>query len=413
MAINVLGINHKTTPIGIRDKLVFDRKSVPQALKDIKKIKGVNEVVLLSTCNRTEIYTENDKDNSQILSWLRNQNSSVDITTYTYNHYDEDAIKHLFNVTSGVDSMVIGENEILGQVKNAFKIADDQKTVKTTLKRLFEYSFNVAKQVRTDTDIGSNPVSFMFTAMSLIKKIFSKLESKSAVILGSGYMSQLAIKYLQSHGITNITLTNHSPEKGRKVADENNCIYTKIHYLGNLISSSDIIISSTSSSTPIIGKGLIESCLKTATNLPLVIIDLGVPRDVEPEIVKLDNVYLYSIDDLGKVIKNNFKIRENALDEANNIISHKISEFKKWLNTHQSNDLIKTYRSYIDDITLGAVIKAKKQIESGENLDQCLMQLAESLKNKLTHETTSQMRDLLPLLDDINAKKAKKIFKKT
>ena len=226
-------------------------------------------------------------------------------------------------------------------------------------------------------------------------------------------MSQLAIKYLQSHGITNITLTNHSPEKGKKVADENNCIYTKIHYLGNLISSSDIIISSTSSSTPIIGKGLIESCLKTATNLPLVIIDLGVPRDVEPEIVKLDNVYLYSIDDLGKVIKNNFKIRENALDEANNIISHKISEFKKWLNSHQSNDLIKTYRSYIDDITLGAVIKAKKQIESGENLDQCLMQLAESLKNKLTHETTSQMRDLLPLLDDINAKKAKKIFKKT
>ena len=157
---------------------------------------------------------------------------------------------------------------------------------------------------------------------------------------------------------------------------------------------------------------MIESCLKTTTNLPLVIIDLGVPRDVEPEIAKLDNVYLYSIDDLGKVIKNNFKIRENALNEANNIITHKISEFKKWLNTNQSNDLIKTYRSYIDDITLGAVIKAKKQIESGENLDQCLMQLAESLKNKLTHQTTSQMRDLLPLLDEVTAKKAKEIFKK-
>ena len=412
MTINVLGINHKTTPIGIREKLVFDKKSVPQALRDIKKIKGVNEVVLLSTCNRTEIYTENDKDNSQIISWLRNQNSSVDITTYTYNHYDEDAIKHLFNVTSGIDSMVIGENEILGQVKNAFKIADDQKTVKSTLKRLFEYSFNVAKQVRTDTDIGSNPVSFMFTAMSLVKKIFSKLESKNAVVLGSGHMSQLAIKYLQSHGITDIRLTNHSSEKGKKIADENNCVYSKIHYLGNLISSSDIIVSSTSSSTPIIGKGLIESCLKTAANLPLVIIDLGVPRDVEPEIAKLDNVYLYSIDDLGKVIKNNFKIRENALDEANNIITYKISQFKKWLNANQSNDLIKTYRGYIDDITHGAVIKAKKQIESGENLDKCLMQLAESLKNKLTHQTTSQMRELLPLLDEITAKKAKEIFKK-
>ena len=158
MAINILGINHKTTPIDVREKLVFDKKTVSQALNDIRKIRGVNGVVLLSTCNRTEIYTENENDNSQVLAWLSNQNSQDDISPYVYNHSGENAIKHLFNVASGIDSMVIGENEILGQVKHAFKVADSEKTINPPLKRLFEYSFYVAKQVRTDTDIGANPV---------------------------------------------------------------------------------------------------------------------------------------------------------------------------------------------------------------------------------------------------------------
>tara|TARA_B100000965_G_scaffold127020_2_gene105718 strand:+ start:422 stop:1663 length:1242 start_codon:yes stop_codon:yes gene_type:complete len=412
MAINILGINHKTTPIDVREKLVFDKKSVSQALNDIRKIKGVNGVVLLSTCNRTEIYTENEKDNSQVLAWLSNQHSQDDISPYVYNHSGENAIKHLFNVTSGIDSMVIGENEILGQVKHAFKVADSEKTINPPLKRLFEYSFYVAKQVRTDTDIGANPVSFMFTAMSLIKKIFSELDSKRATVLGSGHMSQLALKYLQSHGINNIRLTNHSPEKGKKIALENGCVYSKIQYLGNLISTSDIIISSTSSSTPVIGKGLIESCIKTSSSLPIVIIDLGVPRDVEPEIATLDNVFLYSVDDLGKVIKNNFKIREKALKEANKIIDYKINEFKHWLDINESNNLIKSYRTFVDDITHGAVIKAKNQIESGKDIEECLLQLAESLKNKLTHETTSKIKEVLPLLDESTTKKAHDIFKK-
>jgi len=315
-------------------------------------------------------------------------------------------------VTSGIDSMVIGENEILGQVKHAFKVADSEKTINPPLKRLFEYSFYVAKQVRTDTDIGANPVSFMFTAMSLIKKIFSELDSKRATVLGSGHMSQLALKYLQSHGINNIRLTNHSPEKGKKIALENGCVYSKIQYLGNLISTSDIIISSTSSSTPVIGKGLIESCIKTSSSLPIVIIDLGVPRDVEPEIATLDNVFLYSVDDLGKVIKNNFKIREKALKEANKIIDYKINEFKHWLDINESNNLIKSYRTFVDDITHGAVIKAKNQIESGKDIEECLLQLAESLKNKLTHETTSKIKEVLPLLDESTTKKAHDIFKK-
>jgi len=252
----------------------------------------------------------------------------------------------------------------------------------------------------------------MFTAMTLIKKIFDKITDKKATIIGSGHMSQLAIKYLQDQDVRNITLTNHNYEKGKEIANDNNCNYSKIQYLGNLISSSDIIITSTSSTTPIIGKGLMESCIKNSPNLPIIIIDLGVPRDVEPEIYDLDNIYLYTIDDLGKVISNNYKIREQAINEAKKIIDYKILEFKKWIDQNHSNNLIRTYRGYVDNITDGSVIKARKMIESGENVNEVLTYLAESLKNKLTHETTSKMKEILPLLDESAAAKVKDIFKK-
>ncbi len=412
MTINVLGVNHKSAPINVREKLVFDKDSIPRALTEIKKIEGVNEVVLVSTCNRTEIYTENNLDNTKIINWLNNnQDVEKDCEPFTYSYYEEQAVKHLFNVTSGVDSMVIGENEILGQVKEAYKLADQNKCLASSLKRLFEYSFSVAKEVRTTTDIGSNPVSFMFTSITLIKKIFDDISSKRALVVGSGYMIKLAIKYLHANNVRNITLTNRNYEKGSKIAKDNDCSYSRLQYLPNIISSHDIIISSTSSSIPIIGKGMMESCLNNSNSKPYVIIDLGVPRDVEPEINELDNIYLYSIDDLGKVIENNYKIRENAVVEAEKIIDFKLKEFTKWLHQSQSEDIVKNYRGYVDDITDGTVIKAKKLIRDGENIDEVISYLAESLKNKLTHETTSKLREILTLIDEDTALKIKNIFK--
>ena len=413
MAINVLGVNHKSAPINIREKLIFDKDSIPRALTEIKKIEGVNGVVLISTCNRTEIYTENNSDNSKIIHWLnRNQNMSKDCEPFTYSYYEEKAVKHLFNVASGIDSMVIGENEILGQVKDAFKIADQNRCLASSLKRLFEFSFSVAKEVRTTTDIGSNPVSFMFTSITLIKKIFDDISTKKALVVGSGYMTKLAIKYLHANNLRDITLTNRNYEKGSKVAKENQCNYSRLQYLPNIISSHDIIISSTSSTIPIIGKGMIESCININSGKPYVIIDLGVPRDVEPEIAKLENIYLYSIDDLGKVIENNYKIRQQAVNEAEKIINFKILEFKQWLDHSQSAGLIKNYRGYVDDITDGAVIKAKKSLRDGEDANEVISYLAESLKNKLTHETTTRLKEILSLIDEETALKVQKIFKK-
>jgi glutamyl-tRNA reductase len=413
MTINVLGVNHKSAPIDVREKLVFDKNSIPRALDDIKNIEGVNEVVLISTCNRTEIYTENDSDNSKIIKWLNShQDVTQDCEPFMYSYYEEKAIKHLFSVASGVDSMVIGENEILGQVKDAFRIADQNNCIKSSLKKLFEFSFSVAKQVRTKTDIGSNPVSFMFTSITLIKKIFDNISSKKALVVGSGYMIQLAIKYLQSNNVRDITLTNRNSEKGSRIAKDNGCNYSKLQYLPNIIAAHDIIISCTSSTIPIIGKGMMESSINNINAKPFVIIDLGVPRDVEPEISDLENVYLYSIDDLGKVIKNNYKIREQAVAEAEKIIDYKIEDFKIWLSENHSDNLVKLYRGYVDDITNGAIIKAKKMVHSGESLDDVIAYLAESLKNKLTHETTSKLKEILPLLDEPTALKIQNIFKK-
>lgn len=414
MSINILGLNHKTAPINIREKVVFNREEVPLTLKRLKNIEGVNEVVLLSTCNRTEIYTENDSDNEKVISWFNsNQTSVKDYLPYTYTYSNEDAIKHLFHVASGMDSMVIGETEILGQVKDAYKLANENKSINSSLKRLFEFAFSVAKEVRTNTEIGSNPITFMFTSITLIKKIFTSIQELKALIIGSGDMISLAIKYLQSNKINQITLTSRNSEKGKNLADENNCRFNRLQDIGSIIADHDIIITSTSSSLPIIGKGMIESSLRKRANRPIAIIDLGVPRDVESEIKEIDGIYLYTIDDLGKVIENNYKIRRQALTQAEKIIGYKIIEFKNWLTNKKSDVLIKSYREYVDDITDGAVIKTKKMIDNGEDVNEALLYLAGTLKNKLTHETTSKLKEIFPFLDESQALKIRETFKKS
>ncbi len=335
-----------------------------------------------------------------------------DYLPYTYAYKDEEAIKHLFHVASGMDSMVIGETEILGQVKDAYRIANEHKSINSSLKRLFEFAFSVAKEVRTNTEIGSNPITFMFTSITLIKKIYTSIENLRALVVGSGDMTNLAIKYLQSNKINQITLTSRKVDKGKTIAEENNCHFNRLQDLGNIISNHDIIITCTSSSLPIIGKGMVESSLSKRTNNPITIIDLGVPRDVESEIKEIDGIYLYTIDDLGKVIENNYKIRREALAQAEKIIDYKIIEFRNWLANKKSDTLIKSYRDYVDDITDGAIIKTKKMIDNGKDINEALLYLATTLKNKLTHETTSKLKEVFPLLDESKSLKIKKIFKK-
>ena len=294
MTISVIGLNHKSASLDIREKFSFTSDSASLLLRRIKKVRDILEVIVVSTCNRTEIYCESTNGAEDIKNWLLSEKEYKSFAKHLYIHQEEDAIKHLFKVVAGLDSMVIGESEVLGQVKTAYKTALDNKSIDGKLKRLFEYSFSVAKNIRTNTDIGGNAISFMYTSILLIKKIFSTVEEKKCLLIGAGEMTELALKYLKSNNVNEITICNRKEEKGKKLAIENSCRYSNLNNLSNIIHEHDIIITSTSSSLPLIGKGNIENALTKRNNDSIVIIDLGVPRDVESQIKNLDNVYLYT-----------------------------------------------------------------------------------------------------------------------
>lgn len=411
MTISVIGLNHKSASIEVREKFSFTADNVSLLLRRIKKREQISEVIVVSTCNRTEIYIESQSGIVDIKNWLLSEKEYKLFSKYLYSYEEEDAIKHLFRVVAGLDSMVIGENEVLGQVKSAYKIALENKTVDSKLKRLFEYSFSVAKNVRTNTDIGGNAISFMYTSILLIKKIFSAVDEKKCLLIGAGEMTQLALKYLKSNNVHEITICNRKEEKGKKLAVDNNCKYSNLNNLSNIIHDFDIIITSTSSSLPLIGKGNIENALEKRNNSSMVIIDLGVPRDVESQIKNLNNVYLYTIDDLGEIIEKNYKIREKSIKEAEEIIKFKIIEYKNWLAENSSAEIIKNYREYVDDIANGIVIKAKRMIKNSEDVNIVIDYVSESLKNKLAHETTLKLKELYPHLDEDKINKLNNLFK--
>ena len=411
MTISVIGLNHKSANIDIREKFSFTADSASLLLRRIKKVRDILEVIVVSTCNRTEIYCESANGADDIKNWLLSEKEYKSFAKHLYIHQEEDAIEHLFKVVAGLDSMVIGESEVLGQVKTAYKIALDNKSIDGKLKRLFEYSFSVAKNVRTNTDIGGNAISFMYTSILLIKKIFSTVEEKKCLLIGAGEMTELALKYLKSNNVNDITICNRKEEKGKKLALENSCRYSNLNNLSTIIHEYDVIITSTSSSLPLIGKGNIENALIKRNNDSIVIIDLGVPRDVESQIKNLDNVYLYTIDDLGQIIEKNYKIREKSIKDAEEIIKFKIVEYKNWLSENNSTEIIKNYREYVDDITNGIVIKAKRMAKNSEDINQIIDYVSETLKKKLAHETTIKLKELYPNLDEDKIEKLNKLFK--
>ena len=411
MTISVIGLNHKSANLDIREKFSFSADSASLLLRRIKKVKNILEVIVVSTCNRTEIYCESTHGADDIKNWLLFDKEYRSFSKHLYIYEEEAAIKHLFQVVAGLDSMVIGESEVLGQVKTAYKIALENKSIDGKLKRLFEYSFSVAKNVRTNTDIGGNAISFMYTSILLIKKIFSTVEEKKCLLIGAGEMTELALKYLKSNNVNEITICNRKEEKGKKLAIENDCRYSNLNNLSNIIHEYDVIITSTSSSLPLIGKGNIENALTRRSNNSIVIIDLGVPRDVESQIKNLDNVYLYTIDDLGQIIERNYKIREKSIKDAEEIIKFKIVEYKNWLSENNSTEIIKNYREYVDDITSGIVIKAKRMAKNSEDINQIIDYVSEALKKKLAHETTIKLKELYPNLDEDKIEKLNKLFK--
>lgn len=398
MALLTLGINHQTAPVEIREKVTFAPEQMDQALKQAAALKDVNEAVIVSTCNRTELYCEvGEKYQSSITDWLSDFHKleNGELKPYLYQYIDEDATHHLFRVASGLDSLVLGEPQILGQLKTAYDRACNNDTVKTVLGRLFQHGFTVAKKVRTDTAIGSNPVSVAFAAVSLSKQIFGDLSSLKALMIGAGETIELAARHLKGQHIGGITIANRTLERAQNLADELDARAITIGEIPEFLHHADIVISSTASQLPILGKGATESALKIRKHRPIFMVDLAVPRDIEAEVGELDDVFLYTVDDLKEVIDENRRSREEAANEALDIIKSEVKHFDHWIKTHQSADEIRNLRRNAETIRQECLKKAQLMLQNKEDPGKVLESLANNLMNKLMHGPTIEMRKAL------------------
>ena len=395
MPFFAIGINHKTAPVEIRERVAFAQDSIAQALSELATCPAFHEAALLSTCNRTELYCNlEDADCSAVIHWLCQYHklSLADIEPYLYIHADQAAVDHVLRVASGLDSMILGEPQILGQMKVAYKTAVEAGTVGMLLGRLFQHTFLVAKQVRTDTAIGASPVSVAFAAVSLAKQIFGDMSAQTALLIGAGETIELTARYLHESKIGRIIVANRTVERAHLLASEFNGYAISLAEIPAHLAEADIVISSTASQLPILGKGSVESALKVRKHRPMFMVDIAVPRDIEPEVSELPDVYLYTVDDLQEVIKENLSSRQEAAKQAAEIVDVQVANFMGWLQSLDAVSTIRAYRASAEQTRDHELDNAQRLLAQGRDPQQVIHLLARSLTNKLTHTPRIQMK---------------------
>ncbi|PWQ99167.1 glutamyl-tRNA reductase [Leucothrix pacifica] len=393
MSIVVIGINHKTAPVSIREKVAFTEQRLEKTLQE--ELPLFDEKLILSTCNRTEVYASVSDDTpvDTLKEWYTQQHQleNENLKPYVYQLSDAEAIQHTFRVASGLDSMVLGEPQILGQLKTALKTATDHKATGSKLNRLMQHAFSTAKKVRTETEIGSNPVSVAYTAVNLAKQIFGDLGRHTALLIGAGETIELVGRHLHSAGIKQIIIANRSLENAQILGEQFNARIIGLTDIAANLEFADIVISSTASPIPVIGKGSVEKALKKRKHNPIFMVDIAVPRDIEPEVGELNDIYLYTVDDLQSVVDQNIDTRKRAADMAENMISHETQVFMSWLNAQEQLQHVKSYRSQLETVKQEVLNKALQQLRNGKSPEDALQFLAHTLTNKIGHMPTQTM----------------------
>ncbi|MCV6626661.1 MAG: glutamyl-tRNA reductase, partial [Cellvibrionaceae bacterium] len=338
MMLLALGINHNTAPVDIRERVAFAPDTQAAALRGLCQALAVEEAAILSTCNRTEVYTWGQAGADDLLGWLGqfHQLSAAQIEPYHYSLVDGAAVEHMMRVAAGLDSLVLGEPQILGQMKDAYAYATEVGTVGRGLHYGFQQVFNIAKRVRSETQIGANPVSVAFAAVSLAQQIFSDLKEDTALLIGAGETIELVARHLHNNGIKKLIVANRTLARAQALADElkvgsNGGASAEAILLSDIpeqLQRADIVISSTASQLPLLGKGAVESALKKRKHKPMFMVDIAVPRDIEAEVDELQDVYLYTVDDLRSVIDENRKSRENEAKKAELIVAEGIAQYQ-------------------------------------------------------------------------------------
>lgn len=397
MTLLALGINHKTAPVALRERVAFGPDVLEQALESLLAQPMVQSGVVLSTCNRTELYlsVEQQTDLQQrLVRWLcdYHQLSEDDVLHSLYWHQDNAAVSHLMRVASGLDSLVLGEPQILGQVKKAFADSQRGHALSSELERMFQKTFSVAKRVRTETEIGSSAVSVAFAACTLARQIFESLASVTVMLVGAGETIELVARHLREHKVQKLIIANRTRERASQLAGEVGAEVIGLADIDTRLAEADIIISSTASPLPVIGKGMMERALKARRNKPVLLVDIAVPRDVEPEVGKLPNAYLYSVDDLQAIIDQNLAQRQAAAVEAESIVLQESGEFMSWLRGQGAVETIRDYRSQAETIRDDLQMRALAALEQGADPQKILQDLAHKLTNRLIHAPTKSLQ---------------------
>lgn len=395
MTLLAVGINHNTAPVAIREQLSFANELLKPSLQSLLSVNGVSEAAILSTCNRTEVYCSAHSPDQQILvDWVANNKrlTATDFSAYLYFYTDHQLIRHIFRVASGLDSMILGEPQILGQMKTAYQIASEAGALGKHLGKLFHYTFNTAKKVRTDTAIGSSPVSVAFAAVQFAQQIFDKLDEQTALLIGAGETIELAARHLSQQGVEKIIIANRTFERAHNLAMQFNGYAIELSELPNHLAEADIVISSTASQLPILGKGSVESALKKRKRKPMFMVDLAVPRDIEAEVEQLSDVYLYTVDDLQQTIDQNMHSRRLAAEQAEEIIDAQVEHFLAWLRAQSAQNMIRDYRHNAELMRDELLTKAMASLKNGTPAEDVINRLAYGLTNKLLHTPSTQIR---------------------
>ncbi|HSG23469.1 MAG TPA: glutamyl-tRNA reductase [Azonexus sp.] len=390
--IFTLGINHHSAPLAIRERVAFNADKLHGALADLTHSQSVKEVAILSTCNRTEIYCSAETP-ELVIEWLSryHQVDRADLAPYLYTHDQPDAIRHAFRVACGLDSMVIGEPQILGQMKDAVRVAEESGTLGTQLHKLFQRSFSVAKEVRSTTAIGANIVSMAAAGVHLAERIFESIEQQRILFIGAGEMIELCAAHFCARQPKQVTIANRTLERGRALAERYNGSAIRLDELAEHLAQHDIIVSCTASPLPIIGLGMVERAVKARRHRPMFMVDLAVPRDIEVEVGELDDVFLYTVDDLAQVVESGRESRQAAVIEAETIIATRVQDFLGWLQARDTVPVIRSLRDSAERMRRHEIEHAMKLLAKGEAAEKVLEHLSQRLTNKFLHAPTQAL----------------------
>ena len=393
MAFNILGINHKTAPVALREKVAFSEERLLGALRALRQETGVTEVVILSTCNRTEVYWAGSASGAALSHWLeRHHGHDLDLASSLYVHQERQAVEHAFSVASGLDSMVLGEAQILGQLKDAYRVAQEAGSTGPALNKLFQAAFSAAKRVRSETRIGENAVSIASATVSLARRVYSDLSAHTALMVGAGDMNALTARHFMSAGVKRMVIANRTLRKAQTLATELKAHAVGLEDLDQELAEADIVVTCTASAVPLITKSAAESAIRARRRRPIFMVDLAVPRDIDPAVADLEDVYLFSIDDLQQLIDENRQQRAVAAGGARLVIDEEVARFLADSRAHDAGPAIRALRQQADGIRSQTVEQARRMLAAGKSSDEAIEYLANTLTNRLLHTPTQVLR---------------------